>query len=69
MVLTFDALLCLSLTLIFVLSHVLGLQVAPFDLCVIDEAAMALEASCWLPLLRSRRLVLAGDHQQLPPTV
>ncbi len=40
-----------------------------FDLAVIDEAAQATEPPCWIPLLRSRRLVLAGDHCQLPPTV
>ena len=40
-----------------------------FDLVVIDEAAQALEASCWIPILRGRRLVLAGDHCQLPPTI
>jgi len=40
-----------------------------FDLVVIDEAAQALEASCWVALLRGRRAVLAGDHQQLPPVV
>ena len=40
-----------------------------FDLVVIDEAAQAIEASCWLPILYGRRLVLAGDHYQLPPTV
>ena len=40
-----------------------------FDLAVIDEAAQATEPPCWIPLLRSKRLVLAGDHCQLPPTV
>jgi len=40
-----------------------------FDLCIIDEAAMCLEVSCWLPALRCRRLILAGDHCQLPPTI
>ena len=40
-----------------------------FDLVVIDEAAQALEASCWIPILRGQRLVLAGDHKQLPPTI
>lgn len=41
----------------------------PFDLVVVDEAAQALEAACWLALGRGRRAVLAGDHQQLPPTI
>jgi superfamily I DNA and/or RNA helicase len=40
-----------------------------FDLAVIDEAGQSTEPACWLPLLRSGRLVLAGDHCQLPPTV
>jgi ATP-dependent RNA/DNA helicase IGHMBP2 len=40
-----------------------------FDLAVIDEAAQSTEPPCWIPLLRSRRLVLAGDHCQLPPTI
>ena len=40
-----------------------------FDLVIIDEAAQALEASCWIPILRGRKVVLAGDHCQLPPTV
>jgi len=40
-----------------------------FDLAVIDEAAQSTEPPCWIPVLRSRRLVLAGDHCQLPPTI
>jgi len=40
-----------------------------FDLCVIDEACQSTEPGCWVPLLRSEKIVLAGDHQQLPPTV
>ncbi len=40
-----------------------------FDLAVIDEAAQSTEPACWIPLLRSTRLVLAGDHCQLPPTI
>lgn len=40
-----------------------------FDLVIIDEAAQALEASCWIPILKGRRLCLAGDHCQLPPTI
>ncbi len=40
-----------------------------FDLAVIDEASQSTEPGCWIPLLRCRRVVLAGDHCQLPPTV
>ena len=40
-----------------------------FDICVIDEACQSTEPGCWVPMLRCDRLVLAGDHQQLPPTV
>ena len=40
-----------------------------FDLVVIDEAGQTTEPACWIPLLRSKRLVLAGDHCQLPATV
>src|SRR5205085_10036247 len=40
-----------------------------FDLAVIDEASQSTEPACWLPLLRCRRVVLAGDHCQLPPTI
>lgn len=40
-----------------------------FDLAVIDEACQAVEPGCWIPVLRSERIVLAGDHCQLPPTV
>lgn len=35
----------------------------------IDEAAQALEPACWIPILRTQRVVLAGDHCQLPPTI
>lgn len=40
-----------------------------FDVVVIDEAAQALEAACWIPLLHANKCVLAGDHCQLPPTI
>ncbi len=40
-----------------------------FDLAIIDEACQCSEPSCWIPLLRANRLILAGDHCQLPPTV
>ncbi|KAF4696088.1 hypothetical protein FOZ60_002317 [Perkinsus olseni] len=40
-----------------------------FDVVVIDEAAQAIEAACWIPLLLGRKAVLAGDHKQLAATV
>jgi ATP-dependent RNA/DNA helicase IGHMBP2 len=40
-----------------------------FDLVVIDEAAQGLEAACWIPILLGKKVVLAGDHCQLPPTI
>lgn len=40
-----------------------------FSTLFIDEAAQALEAACWIPMRRAGRIVLAGDHCQLPPTV
>lgn len=40
-----------------------------FDVVVIDEASQALEAQCWIPLSTARKVILAGDHLQLPPTV
>ncbi|MCR9245304.1 MAG: AAA domain-containing protein [bacterium] len=45
------------------------LQTTVFDQLVIDEAAQALEAACWIPLTRTRRVLLAGDHRQLGPTI
>ena len=40
-----------------------------FGTLFIDEAAQALEAACWIPMRRANRVILAGDHCQLPPTV
>lgn len=40
-----------------------------FGTLFIDEAAQALEAACWIPMRRVSRVILAGDHCQLPPTV
>ena len=40
-----------------------------FHTLFIDEAAQALEAACWIPIRKSFRVILAGDHCQLPPTV
>ncbi len=40
-----------------------------FHTVVIDEAGQALEPACWIPILKAKKLVLAGDHYQLSPTV
>ena len=40
-----------------------------FTSLFIDEAAQALEAACWIPMRRVSRVILAGDHCQLPPTI
>ena len=40
-----------------------------FHTLFIDEAAQALEAACWIALQKTDRVILAGDHCQLPPTV
>ena len=40
-----------------------------FGTLFIDEAAQALEAACWIPMRKASRVILAGDHCQLPPTV
>lgn len=40
-----------------------------FGTLFIDEAAQALEAACWIPIKRCTRVIFAGDHCQLPPTV
>ncbi len=40
-----------------------------FSTLFIDEAAQALEAACWIAIQKAGRVILAGDHRQLPPTV
>jgi superfamily I DNA and/or RNA helicase len=40
-----------------------------FETVFIDEAAQAMEPACWIPIAKGQRIVLAGDHHQLPPTV
>ena len=45
------------------------LQGQRYNTLFIDEAAQALEAACWIPIRKVSRVVLAGDHCQLPPTV
>ena len=46
-----------------------GLAREPFDIAVIDEAGKAFGAELMLPASLARRVVLVGDHNQLPPTV
>ncbi len=48
-------------------SHLLGQR--RFHVAVLDEAGQSTEPAAWVPLLRADKLVLAGDHCQLPPTV
>ena len=40
-----------------------------FETVFIDEAAQALEPGCWIPIAKGERVILVGDHHQLPPTV
>jgi superfamily I DNA and/or RNA helicase len=40
-----------------------------FDVVYIDEAAQGLEAATWIPILKAKKVVFAGDHFQLPPTI
>lgn len=40
-----------------------------FDVVVIDECAQATESVCWISILLGKKLILAGDHLQLPPTI
>ncbi|AXR68862.1 AAA domain-containing protein [Leptospira mayottensis] len=40
-----------------------------FDFCVLDESSQGLEPAFWIPILKSDRVILAGDHKQLPPSL
>jgi len=40
-----------------------------FSTVVIDEAGQALEPACWIPILKAKKVVFAGDHCQLSPTI
>jgi predicted DNA helicase len=40
-----------------------------FDTLVVDEATQATAPSCWIPMTHARRVILVGDHKQLPPTI
>ena len=44
-------------------------DISQFDVVVVDEAAQALDPIIMIPLLRAKKIVLAGDHLQLPPTI
>ncbi len=57
----------IACTLVGSTSHLLDGQ--KYGTLFIDEAAQALEAACWIPIRRVSRVILAGDHCQLPPTV
>ena len=57
----------IACTLVGSANHLLEGQ--KFGTLFIDEAAQALEAACWIPIRRVSRVILAGDHCQLPPTV
>jgi len=46
-----------------------SIQHLKYDTVIIDEASQALEPECWNAILRGARLVMAGDHKQLPPTI
>ncbi|KAJ3117866.1 hypothetical protein HDU96_005243 [Phlyctochytrium bullatum] len=40
-----------------------------FDVVVIDEGSQAIEVECWIAITKAKKLILAGDNKQLPPTV
>ncbi|MBU2912890.1 MULTISPECIES: AAA domain-containing protein [Reichenbachiella] len=47
-------------------SYIKGMS---FGTVFIDEAAQAMEAATWIPILKAQRVIFAGDHCQLPPTI
>lgn len=46
-----------------------SIQNVYFDVVIIDEAGQANEPSCWIPIVKTKKVIFAGDHQQLPPTI
>lgn len=50
-------------------THHKSVQHLNYQYAFIDEAAQALEPACWIPILKAEKVILAGDHQQLPPVV
>jgi superfamily I DNA and/or RNA helicase len=63
----FDKAQVITCTLVGAANRMLGNKV--FQTVFIDEAAQALEPATWIPILRASRVVFAGDHCQLPPTI
>ncbi|MBR1517252.1 MAG: AAA family ATPase [Bacteroidales bacterium] len=63
----FDHARVVASTLIGSAFHIMGRR--HFPTLFIDEAAQALEPACWAAILRADRVILGGDHWQLPPTV
>lgn len=47
----------------------IGLGQATFDLAIIDEAGKALPAEILIPFIRAKKVIMIGDHKQLPPTI
>ncbi|RKO97084.1 P-loop containing nucleoside triphosphate hydrolase protein [Caulochytrium protostelioides] len=45
------------------------LRHSAFDVVIIDEIAQAMEAECWIAIAKAKKVILAGDHCQLPPTI
>ena len=63
-------LLCLTFSNIYITEGFLKhLPENHFQVTVIDECSQAKEASCWLVIPKSPKLILAGDQHQLPPVV
>ena len=56
-------------TLASAVTHFSALNVSPFDVAVVDESSVVMEAMMWSPILVSRRLVILGDPKQLSPMV
>lgn len=63
----FDKARVVACTLVGAANKILVRQ--KFSTLFIDEAAQALEPACWIAIRRASRVILAGDHQQLPPTI
>lgn len=57
----------IAATLVGANNHVLERNY--FSTVFMDEAGQALEPASWIPIMKADRVILAGDHMQLPPTV